>query len=53
MSDFIEEYGGVIVASLMGLIVLGVLFSLFGYSDGYLLKELLHSFLKGSGVQIN
>lgn len=54
MEDFIEEYGGVIIASLLGLIILGLLFSLFGYgSDSYLMEELLQSFLKGSGVQIN
>lgn len=53
MKEFIEEYGGVIVACILGLAVLALLFGLFGWNDGYLMKELLKGFLQGSGVAVH
>lgn len=48
MKDFIEEYGGVVVACLMGLVILGIVVSLLS-SDGAL-HDLVAKFFYGIGA---
>lgn len=52
MKEFIEEYGGVLVACICGLLVLGLLFGLFGWNENYFLKELFKGLLEGNGVRV-
>lgn len=53
MKEFIEEYGGLIVAAVCGMMILSLLFGLFGWNGDYFLKELLESFLRGNGAVVS
>lgn len=50
MKEIIEEYGGVIVACIMGLLLLGVLFYLL-QSNPNSLNELVKEFFVGVGAK--
>lgn len=52
MKEFIEEYGGIIVACIMGISLLGILYFLLG-SDENSLFELIAKIYAGLGIQVH
>ena len=46
MEEFIEEYGGVVIAAIMGLVIIGLLFH-----EGTI-QALFEVFLQGNGVKV-
>lgn len=49
MKEFIEEYGGVLTACMMGILLLGMMYSLIA-SDGQI-HEMAELFFDGMGIK--